>query len=87
MANANGIGGDGAGIYTDGDGCLIEHNQVNGNDRGVEISGQRNCVIRNRLGQNNTTFQIVPGNTVGQLLNMINIASANTANDVANIWY
>lgn len=74
-----------AGISTDGTGCAIESNVVTANDRGVLVQGQRNCVVKNRASQNAVDFDIVPGNTVGQVMNLINIGGANTVNDLANV--
>lgn len=80
-------GSGAAGIFAGGYGSVIEANLVTDNDRGVDVDGQRNCVVKNRASQNGVDFAIVPGNTVGEIQNHINIGSVNTPNELANVRY
>lgn len=87
LRNFNGIGGDGAGICTSGYGNVIEQNMVSMNDYGIEVTAMRSCIVKNRANQNGADYSIVPGNTVGQITNVINNPDANIVNDLANLRY
>jgi parallel beta-helix repeat protein len=63
----NGWGGDAAGIYVSGDGNRIEGNHVKGNDRGIEVDGLDNVIVRNSATVNTTNYDIVAGNDIGPL--------------------
>lgn len=67
----NGLsGGPASGIYVDGDTGRIEGNTCVENDRGIEIAGVRNLVIRNNCGGNSiANWDIDANNVCGPILN------------------
>ncbi|MDW8310600.1 MAG: right-handed parallel beta-helix repeat-containing protein, partial [Verrucomicrobiales bacterium] len=61
----NGNGGDGAGLHALGQAARIEGNHCVANDRGIDVDGDRNVVIRNTCGFNTVDYDIVANNKVG----------------------
>ncbi|HXG48816.1 MAG TPA: right-handed parallel beta-helix repeat-containing protein [Methylomirabilota bacterium] len=64
----NGYGGDGAGLHATGQAARIEANHVIANDRGIDVDGDRNVIIRNTCGFNTTDYDIVANNKVGVIV-------------------
>lgn len=59
----NGAGtGDGAGIHATGTSNRIDNNMTATNDRGVDVDGTGNLIMRNDATGNTTNFDIVAGN-------------------------
>lgn len=54
---------DGAGIHVTGRANRIDGNTATRNDRGIDVDGGGNLVVRNDASLNTTNFDIVPGNT------------------------
>ncbi len=77
VASNNGLG-DGAGIHVFGTSNRIEHNEVSGNDRGIDVDANLNFVIRNVASLNPTQYDIVAGNTVGPIVSSATIGSATS---------
>jgi parallel beta-helix repeat protein len=61
----NGWGGAAAGVYVSHDGNRIEGNHVVGSDRGIEVDGLNNVIVRNSATSNTTNYDIVAGNDIG----------------------
>ncbi len=58
--------GDGAGIFVDFSSssyCRIDGNHCTGNDRGIDVDGTVNFIVRNTCAANTTNFTIVGGNS------------------------
>ncbi|MFN2622342.1 MAG: hypothetical protein ABR611_05800 [Chthoniobacterales bacterium] len=74
-ASDNGAGaGDGAGIHVTGSGCRVENNVVTQNDRGIEISGAGNIILKNTARTNPASgtshnFVIAADNHYGPIIN------------------
>jgi len=66
---SNGIGGIGAGIHSvTGSDNRIEGNNCTGADRGIEVNGAGNIIIRNTCSGNTTNWVISVGNSVGPIV-------------------
>jgi len=76
---------DGAGIHVY-EASRIEGNDVQLNDRGVDVDGNDNIIIRNSAYNNTTDYDIAAGNTVGQIINMTG-GGTITADPWANFRY
>jgi hypothetical protein len=76
----NGWGGAAAGVYVSHDGNRVEGNHVIGSDRGIEVDGLNNVIVRNSATSNTTNYDIVAGNAVGP-----NGTAATAASPWANI--
>ena len=81
-ATENGFEGDGAGIRVSGQKCRIDSNHVADNDRGIEVTGTRNLIVRNSSRSNGQNYVIVAGNRIARIvvpaLNTANITGANS---------
>ena len=80
--------GDGAGVHTTGTENRIEGNSVTGNDRGIDVDGGGNLIIKNTAATNTTAYEIAASNRFGPIINLsaagtaaqsVNDASANVA--------
>ena len=60
--------GDGAGILVTGSGCHIEGNTVTDADRGINVTGSGNLIIKNTASGNGTNYDIVVNNRVGVIV-------------------
>lgn len=89
----NGSSGDGAGIHSTGAGNRIEENNVNQNDRGIDVDGTHSIVVKNTARGNSTNFDIVADNRYGPIEDITangtaavsgNTAAANLSN--TNPW-
>ena len=73
--------GNGAGIRVSGQKCRIDSNHVADNDRGIEVTGTRNLIVRNSSRSNGQNYVIVAGNRIARIvvpaLNAANITDAN----------
>jgi len=58
---------DGAGIYVDGTDNQIEGNQVTINDRGIDVYGSGNMIVKNSAFSNPTNYVFVAGNDYGTI--------------------
>jgi len=63
----NGNGGDGAGIYVLNYSNRIERNHVISNDRGIDVDGNNNIIVKNTASANIIEYDIVGGNKVGTI--------------------
>jgi parallel beta-helix repeat protein len=59
----NGFSGDGAGILVIFDESRIEGNNCTNNDRGIDVDGAGNIIIRNTCSGNTVNWDIVAGNS------------------------
>lgn len=59
--------GDGAGIHATGDGNRIDGNTVTDNDRGIDVDGIENFIVRNIATYSGTPYDIVATNRVGTI--------------------
>lgn len=87
--DSNGFGtGDGAGIYVQGRHNRIEDNNVVDNDRGVQVVGEQNLIIRNSCADNGASlnFMIAAGNMTGTIITTEAALNA-AANGNVNISY
>ncbi len=79
----NGNGGDGAGIHITGSDCRIEGNNCVGADRGIDIDGAGNFVIKNTCSSNTLNWDIVINNYYGPIVDrstvLTGVASGNSA--------
>ncbi|MEM0983127.1 MAG: right-handed parallel beta-helix repeat-containing protein [Planctomycetota bacterium] len=67
----NGVGtNDGAGVFVTGVENRIDGNDVANNDRGIDVDGTRNLVIRNSASSNGSNYTIVGNNSVGLLITL-----------------
>lgn len=73
---SNGNGGDGAGIHTTGGDNRIEGNNCMLADRGVEIGGAGNIIIKNTCSGNTIDWVIVANNVFGPIIDRRAPASA-----------
>jgi parallel beta-helix repeat protein len=74
----------GSGIYVSGDTCRIEGNNCIENDRGIEIDGAANFVIRNTCSGNDVAnWDIAADNVCGPILNRSAVVSAAILGDSA----
>jgi parallel beta-helix repeat protein len=68
------FGSDGAGIHVTGSRNRIENNDVTLGDRGIEIGGAANLIIKNSAGNNGTTnnlnYVIAADNHYGPIINI-----------------
>ncbi len=83
----NGVGAStGAGILVTGDGNRIEDNACNGNDRGIDIDGIRNIIIRNTCSANAINWTFVGSNHYGPIIDRTAVAAppAITGNSAAS---
>lgn len=64
--SSNGFGGDGAGIFAF-DNNRIEQNHVTYNDRGIDVDGTNNLIVKNSAYGNTTEYNIAPNNKVGTI--------------------
>ena len=65
---SNGNGGDGAGIHATGNDNRIEGNTCTFADRGIDVDGGGNIIIRNTCASNTTNWVIVAGNAYGPIV-------------------
>lgn len=71
----NGNGGDGAGIRTSSGDNRIEGNRCTGADRGIDVDGPRNIIIKNTCSGNTVNWTIVAGNSF--LIVQANVTASN----------
>ncbi|HZW07958.1 MAG TPA: right-handed parallel beta-helix repeat-containing protein [Phycisphaerales bacterium] len=82
----NGVVLSGYGIAVTGTRCRIDENHCVGNDRGIDVTGSANLIIRNFVGGNNGGFgyAVVGGNLFGPNVvpanNQINVGTNPHAN-------
>lgn len=76
LSEGNGPGGDiGAGIRVTGTDVRVEGNTCNTNDRGVQVDGAGNMIIRNSCSGNQTDWVIAANNIVGPIIDRRNPSS------------
>ena len=81
------FGQDGAGIFVIGSGNRIEGNNIRSSNRGIDVDGTGNLVIRNSVSTVfGTRYDIVAGNTVGTIVTT-GAAMNSATNDLVNIEY
>lgn len=84
--DSNGYGsGDGAGIHTLGTHNRVEANHVSDSDRGIQVEGTANLIIRNTLSGNAIQVLIPPGNLTGTVVSTE--TALNAANGNSNVVY
>lgn len=75
--SSNGSGaGDGAGIHATGNDNRIEGNNCISADRGIDVDGAGNFIVRNTCSGNMTNWSIVANNVVGPIIDRIAPGSA-----------
>ncbi len=74
ISNATSI--DGAGIHMLTTDSVVEGNRVTGHDRGIDIDGTGNIIVRNTCSGNATDWAIAANNVVGPILDRRAPASA-----------
>lgn len=74
--NGSFASGDGAGIHTTGGENRIEGNTVTGADRGIDVDGTGNFIIKNSARNNTTNYSIAASNRYGPV---IDITATGTA--------
>lgn len=75
---SDGLGaGDGAGIHITGSRSLIEHNNVIGADRGIDVDMGFNTIVRNQVSANTVEFDVVAGNALGPVVSAATIATSS----------
>lgn len=79
----NGNSGDGAGIYASSTDNRIEANTCIGADRGIDVDGGGNIIIRNACSGNTINWQIAPNNVYGPILDRTAPASAAVSGNAA----
>lgn len=70
---SNGFNGDGAGILASASGNRIDGNHVANNDRGIDINGTGNIILRNTARTNTTDFDIFAGNDTGDIIDLTGV--------------
>ena len=68
VCNANGSGGDGAGIHAIDSHNHIENNSVGHSDRGLDIDASDNVIADNVVADNSDNYDIAAGNALNILL-------------------
>lgn len=63
------LDGDGAGIHVASFQCRIDGNSVTKNDRGIDVDGANNFIVRNTAAWNGVDYSIVTDNKVGEIVN------------------
>jgi parallel beta-helix repeat protein len=79
-------GNHGAGVYVDDIEARIEGNNVAENGVGIDVDHSGNIIIKNSASGNTTDYDIVAGNTYGQIVDMT-AGGAITADPWANFRY
>ena len=82
--SANGFGADdGAGIHAVSTDNRIEGNNVSVNDRGIDVDGARNLIIKNSAAANTTNYAIVANNVFGAIIDRTAPASGAVTGNAA----
>jgi hypothetical protein len=81
--DANGNGGDGAGIHSTGSRNRIEANHVTSNDRGIDVDSTASLIIRNSAGNNTTNYTIAANNIFGAIVDRTAPASGAVSGNSA----
>jgi parallel beta-helix repeat protein len=76
VSTGNGQNGDGAGVRVDGNGSRVEGNHVSSNDRGIDVSGGSNLIIKNSASNNTTNYNIAVNNRYGPIVDLTALGSA-----------
>jgi hypothetical protein len=86
LCTRNGIStGDGAGIHVTAGSNVVEGNQCVFSDRGVDVDGTRNIIVRNTCVSNTTNWDFVANNIYGPIMDRTSPASAAvTSNSAAS---
>ena len=66
------LSSDGAGIYVTGHDNRIDSNNITGSDRGIDVDGTGNIIIRNTASGNSINYEIVADNKVGEIVSAPN---------------
>jgi len=86
MCDGNTSFGASAGIRVVGSDVRVEHNTVTDNNTGISVDFGGNIIIGNSASGNGTDYNIVPGNSVGQILTVTG-ATITTSNPWANFSF
>lgn len=84
---------DGAGIHVTGRYNRIEANNVVGNDRGIDVDQGDNIIIKNTAsrstgsGSPSANYDIIAGNSYGQITNVAGVGSFSNNNPWANFEF
>ncbi|MBI5765333.1 MAG: right-handed parallel beta-helix repeat-containing protein [Planctomycetes bacterium] len=82
---ANGLNGDGAGIHVNNSFNRIEDNNVTTQDRGIDVDGANNLIIRNSATGNTVNYSIVANNKVGVIVAAPNSGAINGSSGGAGL--
>ena len=81
VSSGNGVGAStGAGIWVTNNGNRLEDNLCNGNDRGIDVDGFQNIIIRNTCSANALNWTFVGGNHFGPIIDRTAVAAPPTVN-------
>jgi parallel beta-helix repeat protein len=61
--------GDGAGIHASGSENRIESNNLTEQDRGIDVDGAGNLIIKNSAANNTTNYELAANNVFGAIVN------------------
>jgi hypothetical protein len=88
----NGFSGDGAGIYASGTENRIEANNVTANDRGIDVDGIGNLILKNSTSGNTGTgspsanYDIAAGNSYGPIVNVAGVGDISGTTGADHPW-
>jgi hypothetical protein len=81
VSSGNGLGASiGAGVLATGNANRIEDNVCNGNDRGIDVDGFQNIIIRNTCSANALNWTFVGGNHYGPIIDRTAVAAPPSVN-------
>ncbi|MDX2116614.1 MAG: right-handed parallel beta-helix repeat-containing protein [Planctomycetota bacterium] len=81
VSSANGFGASiGAGILAVGNANRLEDNVCNANDRGIDVDGVQNIIIRNTCSANALNWTFVGGNHYGPIIDRTAVAAPPSVN-------
>ncbi|MHC4621732.1 MAG: right-handed parallel beta-helix repeat-containing protein, partial [Planctomycetota bacterium] len=92
LCHANGAGGDAAGIYVSGSDNRIEGNNVTDNDRGIDVNGSGNIIIKNSASGNTGTgtpsahYDIAANNSYGPIINVSGVGDISGTTGADHPW-
>ena len=68
-----------AGIHVASYDSRIEGNNVSNNDRGIDVDGEDNVIVRNTASSNTINYDILSGNAIGEILDVTNGGTLNSS--------
>ncbi|MHC4618138.1 MAG: right-handed parallel beta-helix repeat-containing protein [Planctomycetota bacterium] len=83
---ANGRYGDGAGIHATSRNNRIQANNLLHNDRGVDVDGAGNIIVKNTASDNTPNYEILPGNAYGPIVDVNGVGDISATADAGHPW-